>query len=235
MDEARFDRITQHLAAGTSRRAALRLLALLPVGALLSLGNDEDAEAGKRSGGRQGGKQHGFNRANGRHRRGKSVSPKKKRTKTTSIDPAPSGGGTPPVSPTCGKDGGVCTKNANCCEGFSCEGTTCAPNICAHTCLAADNFCNVPPANQCCGGKKGCRCMTTNSGPFCFGGGGYGGCEGTTAKGKVVPHCETNAECETVFGADSGVQCIAASTFPAGSSCCPGGNQSACILPCTED
>ena len=76
--------------------------------------------------------------------------------------------------------------------------------------------------------------MTTDSGPFCFGGAGYGGCEGTTAQGKTVPHCESHSDCEAVFGADSGVQCISAATFPAGSSCCPGGNQSACILPCPK-
>lgn len=140
-----------------------------------------------------------------------------------------------PPPPSCGGNGATCTVYADCCEGFSCESGTCQPNICAHTCLAADNFCNVPPANQCCGGKNTCRCMTTNDGPFCFGGAGFGGCEGTTAQGKTVPHCETNADCEAVFGATSGVQCIAASTFPSGSSCCPGGTQSACILPCPVD
>ena len=139
------------------------------------------------------------------------------------------GGSTPPPrTPTCGVDGALCGTDALCCEGFSCNGGTCAANACVHSCQPGENICTNPPVQRCCGGRPECRCLTTNNGPFCFGGGGFGGCTGETAQGKTVPACTTDAECTAVFGVASGARCISAAIS---SGCCSGG-RSACVLPC---
>ena len=226
MDGSRFDYLTKILAAGTSRRRALKDLLGGASGGALSL-------VGLRRAGASHGRPLGATCMRNEHCASGLCDPATRRctclegttacggqcVTTCPAGATPSGSScqcvcTATGQPPCGTGAAtVC-----CAEGEACVAGACQA-LAAGTCTAGEDFCtqgSIPSAR--CGANNTCACLTTPTGaPFC-----------TTGDG-VCAACETDADC-------------AAMGHPAGSACvvtgrefcmpCASTGGTACVRPC---